>query len=417
MLDRVMVYSYVMSGNIEVIDTGSVTSPKGFLAGATYAGIKTKTKDVLDLAILYSEATCSAAAVFTTNKIQAAPVIIDRKKISETGQARGIIVNSGCANACTGEQGMQDVETTAKLAAQNLGVSAAEMLVASTGVIGVPLPMDKIKSGLSRIVLTGNDGHNFTRAIMTTDTRPKEIAVKVKSEPADFIIGGTAKGAGMIHPNMATMLGFITTDAAVDREFLQSCLQETVDASFNLVTVDGDTSTNDTVILLANGLARNGLINSNSSQAADFKKALEQVCVYLAKSIAHDGEGATRLIEVIVNGAHTLSDARIAARTIASSPLVKTAVHGCDPNWGRIIAAAGRSGARLNQDRADVYIGDMCLLKAGRPLTFDKKAATNILNCQEVSLRVDFNLGDFCATAWGCDLSEEYVVINSEYTT
>jgi glutamate N-acetyltransferase / amino-acid N-acetyltransferase len=406
-----------MSAKIEVIDSGSITSPQGFLAGATYAGIKKKSRDVLDLAILYSEVSCSAAGVFTTNKIQAAPVILDRRKLNETGQARVVVVNSGCANACTGKQGMKDAEVTANVVAKTLKLKSEEVLVASTGVIGVPLPMDKIKDGISQIVLKRDDGHNFTRAIMTTDTRPKEIALKVKSGQAEFIIGATAKGAGMIHPNMATMLGFITTDAAVDSEFLRLSLQQAVDVSFNMCTVDGDTSTNDTVLLFANGLAGNKLINKDSRMGADFQKALEQACIYLAKSIAHDGEGATRLIEVVINGAKSLSDARIAARTIASSPLVKTAVHGCDPNWGRIIAAAGRSGAELVPDKADVYIGDICLLKAGMPLPFDKKTAADILNCEEVTLRTELNLGNFSAVAWGCDLSEEYVVINSEYTT
>jgi glutamate N-acetyltransferase / amino-acid N-acetyltransferase len=406
-----------MSAEIEIIDSGSISSPKGFFAGATFAGIKKKSKDVLDLAILYSEVSCTAAAVFTTNKIQAAPVILDRRKIQETGQARAVVVNSGCANACTGNQGMEDAEATANMVARSLGLTPEEVLVASTGVIGVQLPMDKIESGISQIVLTKEDGHKFTRAIMTTDTRPKEIALKVKSGKDEFIVGGTAKGAGMIHPNMATMLGFITTDAVIERELLQLSLKRAVDESFNMVTVDGDTSTNDTVLLLANGLAGKDMIKPESPLAGAFQKALKQVCTCLAKSIARDGEGATRLIEVTVNGAKNLLDARIAARTIASSPLVKAAVHGCDPNWGRIIAAAGRSGASMIQEKADVYIGSMCLLKAGMPLPFDKKAAAKIMDCEEVSLSVDFNLGKHNAAAWGCDLSEEYVVINSEYTT
>jgi glutamate N-acetyltransferase/amino-acid N-acetyltransferase len=252
---------------------------------------------------------------------------------------------------------------------------------------------------------------------MTTDTKPKKIAIKVTSGKNQFIIGGTAKGAGMIHPNMATMLGFITTDAAVDSKFLKSALKKAVDDSFNMVSVDGDTSTNDTVFLLANGKAGNPIITGNNGLAKAFQEALHRVCLYLAKCIAKDGEGATRLIEVIVNGAKSRQDARLAARTIACSPLVKTAVHGCDPNWGRIIAAAGRSGAELIPEKSDVYIGDFCLLKAGMPLPFDKKAVAALLNNDEVKLRVELNLDSASAVAWGCDLSEEYVVINAEYTT
>lgn len=406
-----------MSTKIEVILEGGVTSPLGFCAGATYAGIKKKSKDTLDLSLLYSENSCSAAAVFTTNKIKAAPVILDDQKLKQSGKARAVLINSGCANACTGEQGMAAAANSAELVAKFLGIGAEEVLVASTGVIGVQLPMDKIQDGIGHIALSREGGRDLARAIMTTDTRPKEFAVRVKSESSDFIIGGVCKGAGMIHPNMATMLCFLTTDASVESNFLKKCLKEAVDDSFHMISVDGDTSTNDTVLLLANGLARNETINRASPLAGDFQNALKQVCLYLAKCIVRDGEGATRLIEAIVNGAKNIADARTAARTIVGSALVKTAVHGCDPNWGRIIAAAGRSGAEVVSEKSDVYIGDICLLKAGKPLPFDKKAAAAILNQPEVLLRVDLNLGRASGTAWGCDLSEEYVVINSEYTT
>jgi glutamate N-acetyltransferase / amino-acid N-acetyltransferase len=406
-----------MSAKIEVIPDGNVTSSCGFYAGAAYAGIKKKFKDTLDVGILYSEVACTAAAVFTTNKIQAAPVIIDRNKLKKTGKARAVFINAGCANACTGEAGFEDANYTAELVGKSLGISSDEVMVASTGVIGVRLPIDKIKEGITRIALSQEGGHDLTRAIMTTDTRPKKIAVKVKSESVEFTIGGTAKGAGMIHPDMATMLCFLTTDAAIDLKFLTSALKKSVEASFNMVSVDGDTSTNDTVLIMANGLARNPIMTKDSSTAKPFQQALDEVCLFLAKSIAQDGEGATRLIEVVVMGAKNKKDARLAARTIASSPLVKTAVHGCDPNWGRIIAAAGRSGAAVVQECSDVFIGDMCLLKSGIPQPFDKKAASAILNREEVMLTVDLNLGKARATAWGCDLSEEYVVINSEYTT
>jgi glutamate N-acetyltransferase/amino-acid N-acetyltransferase len=406
-----------MNTKIEIVTNGNVTSAKGFSAGATYAGIKHKSKGALDLSILYSEVICQAAATFTTNKIQAAPVILDRQKIEKYGQARAIIINSGCANACTGEEGMANAKTTADLVAKQLKIKSEEVLVASTGVIGVQLPMDKIKNGIPQIKLSIAGGLDLTHAIMTTDTQPKQIALKVTCGETQFIVGGAAKGAGMIHPDMATMLCFITTDAAVSAPFLKACLKKAIMASFNMISVDGDTSTNDTAIVMASGLAGNKTITSSSQLAVVFQEALLKVCVHLAKCIARDGEGATRMIEIQVNGAKTLKDARMAARTISSSPLVKTAVHGCDPNWGRIIAAAGRSGAALIPEKSDVYIGETCLLKAGMPLPFDKKAISALLNQPEVYLRVDLNLGDGQATAWGCDLSEEYVVVNAEYTT
>ncbi len=411
------IFNVKMSASLEIINSGGITSPRGFCAGATYTGLKKKSKDALDLAVLYSEKSSTAAAVFTTNRIKAAPVILDERKIQQTGRARAVVINSGCANACTGIQGMTDAEATAAMVAQSLGIPDDEVMVASTGVIGVLLPMDKIKDGISRIVLSQEGGHDLTRAIMTTDTQPKEIAVKVNIGNSSFTIGGTAKGAGMIHPNLATMLCFLTTDAAVDAELLKTSLQKAVSDSFNMVTVDGDTSTNDTVMILANGLAENQRIASESDAAGVFQQALNQVCVHLAKCIARDGEGATRLIEVSVNGAVNLSDARAAARTIAGSSLVKSAVHGCDPNWGRIAAAAGRSGIEMLEEKTDIFIGDICLLKSGKPVPFEKKSAASILQCEEVPIRVELNLGNGSAVAWGCDLSEEYVVINSEYTT
>lgn len=406
-----------MSIKFETISDGGVTSPLGFSAGATYAGIKKKSKDVLDLSLLYSEIPCITSAVFTNNKIKAAPVLLDRQKLDKQGKAQAIVINSGCANACTGEQGMSAAKATADFASRTLGISSDLIMVASTGVIGVQLPVDKIQAGLAKIVLSVEGGNDLTHAIMTTDTRPKKIAIKVESSGVKFTIGGTCKGAGMIHPDMATMLCFLTTDAAVDSSFLKVALKDAVDTSFNMISVDGDTSTNDTVLLMASGLAGNNTIISSSDLADVFQQALNQVCLYLAKCIARDGEGATRLIEVVVNGANSLKDARLAVRTITSSPLVKTAVHGCDPNWGRIIAAVGRSGAEVVPEKADVYIGEMCLMKNGLPLAFDKKTASQYLNQEEVLLRVELNIGQASATGWGCDLSQEYVVINSEYTT
>jgi glutamate N-acetyltransferase / amino-acid N-acetyltransferase len=407
----------LMNSKIQVLFDGSVTSPLGFLAGAVYAGIKPKIHEALDLSLLYSEVTCRVAAVFTTNKVKAAPIILDRDKLEKGMGVRAVLINSGCANACTGTEGMQNAVISAELAAEFLGISADEVMVSSTGVIGMQLPVEKISEAIPQIALSRDGGHKLAKAIMTTDTRPKEYAVEVTGEDYCFIIGGAAKGSGMIHPNMATMLAYITTDAAVEGDFLKKALREVADATFNMVIVDGDTSTNDTLMILSSGKAGNRVINAESDLAEDFKSALYQVCLGLAKSIAADGEGATRLIEVVVTGALSESDARKAAITIAGSPLVKTAVHGNDPNWGRIIAAAGRSGIEMDTEKTDVYIGPMCLLKSGQPMPFERTIASSLLDQPEVMLKVDLNMGEGSASAWGCDLSAEYVAINAEYTT
>ena len=397
----------------ELILSGGVSSASGFLAGAVHAGIKST--DELDLAILCSEVLCTAAGVFTTNQIKSAPIILSRRHIAK-GQAQAVVVNSGCANACTGGQGLADALEMANLAAARLGLSPEHILVASTGVIGVPLPMDKIKTGILEIKPTRGGGQDFCRAMMTTDTRPKEIAVQVDAGGAKFTIGGAAKGAGMIHPNMATMLCFITSDAAVSAEFLPVALQKAIDCSFNMISIDGDTSPSDCAFLLANGLAGNEPIGFDNGDA--FQEALNAVCTHLAKSIARDGEGATKLIEITVQGAADQAGARQAARTITSSPLVKAAIHGNDPNWGRIVAALGRSGAAVSEDKLDVYLNDVCIMKQGRPTSFSKQEMISALsNSDDVLIRLCLNLGDGQATAWGCDLSEEYVRINSEYMT
>ncbi|MFO7996595.1 MAG: bifunctional glutamate N-acetyltransferase/amino-acid acetyltransferase ArgJ [Dehalococcoidia bacterium] len=396
-----------------LIPSGSVSSASGFLAGAVRAGIKAEGE--LDLAILCSEVPCTAAGVFTTNRIKSAPVILSRRHIAAR-RAQAVVVNSGCANACVGGQGLADALEMANLAAAKLGLSPEHVLVASTGVIGVPLPMDKIRAGIPVIKPTREGGHDFCRAIMTTDTRPKEIAVRVDSRGTGFTIGGVAKGAGMIHPNLATMLCFIASDASVSADFLQAALQEAVDCSFNMVSIDGDTSPSDCAFLLANASTGNEPIGFTNGEA--FQEALNAVCTHLAKSIARDGEGATKLIEVTVEGAEDQIWARRAARTIAGSPLVKAAVHGSDPNWGRIVAALGRSGAEVNEDRLDVYLNDVCVMKQGCPNSFSKQEMISALsNSDDVPIKVCLNLGDGRATAWGCDLSEEYVRINSSYTT
>jgi glutamate N-acetyltransferase/amino-acid N-acetyltransferase len=401
-----------MGAGFKAITSGTVTSPQGFLAGAVEASIKSP--DKLDLAILCSEKPCVAAGVFTANLVKSAPVMLSKKHLK--GQkAQAIVVNSGCANACTGDSGMTDAVEMAGLAADKLGLSTKDILVASTGVIGVPLPMERIRDGIRRIIPTKDGGHKLARAMMTTDTFPKEIAVAVESEMGRFTIGGVAKGAGMIHPNMATLLAFLTTDAAVDAQFLKSALRKAVVDSFNMVTIDGDTSPSDTVVILANGSAGTAMVNQSNGQL--FQDALDEVCNYLAKCIARDGEGATKLIEVAVEGALSEAQARLAARTIASSSLFKAAIYGNDPNWGRIVAALGRSGAKVNEKKLEVYLNGVCVMKQGSPVSFDQQQMRQGLADKEVLVRLCLNLGRGKAVAWGCDLSEEYVTINSAYTS
>ena len=405
---------WIVDTRIKFITSGTVTSPRGFHAGATYAGIKKKADGVLDLAILFSEVPGTAAALFTTNRVKAAFIGLNQQRLKR-GRVSALVVNSGCANAFTGEAGLADAIEMADLTASAIGVPAEDILVASTGVTGQPLPLKLIREGIRQIALSTDGGHDMARAIMTTDTVPKEVAVTAGDN--EFTIGGVAKGSGMIHPDLATLLCFLTTDASVDTDFLKTSLKKAVDASFNMVSIDTDTSPNDTVLIMANGLAGNKPITAGSEQAVVFQQALEQVCIHLAKKIARDGEGATRLIEVTVSGAINLDEARRAARTVVSSPLVKAAVHGNDPNWGRIMAAVGRCGAEVVESSIDLYLGSICLVKGGNPQAFEEATAVEVLKKDEVPISVNLNLGTATATAWGCDLSEEYVTINSEYTT
>ncbi len=403
--------------SIEFIPGGTVTSPKGFSAGATYAGIKKKGKGVLDLGIIYSQEPCTAAGVFTKNRIKSAAVVVNQERLEKKGYVSAVVVNSGCANSSTGKQGLEDAYEVAALAAKALGTEPEEVLVGSTGVIGVRLPMDSIQEGIRNIVLAIDGGHTFERAIMTTDTVPKEVAVRVFTNGGTFTIGGVAKGSGMIHPDLATMLVYITTDAAVSREFMDKALRRAVDVSFNMISVDGDTSPSDTVLVLANGMAGNKPITENSEAAKIFREALTIVCTELAKTIARDGEGATRLIEVTVKGALTVKEARRAARTIVSSNLVKSAVYGRDPNWGRVTAALGRSDVQVEEPKLDVTMAGILVLENGSPVPFERAKAVKALGKKEVPIVVDLHLGKASATAWGCDLTEQYVVINSAYTT
>lgn len=404
-----------MIQSIQTILGGTVTSPQGFLAGATSASIKPGTQR-LDLAILFSTAPCIAAGVFTRNRVAAAPVLLCREHLSE-GKARVVVANSGCANACTGPEGLEDARETAALAAAKLGVPKTQVLVLSTGVIGVPLPMERIREGIKRLSLSPTGGNELAMAIITTDTRTKQIGLNFELGQSRATMGGVAKGSGMIHPDMATMLSIITTDARVDPAYLPQALAQAVSLSFNMISIDGDTSTNDTVLLLANGLAGNSTVEESSAHRQVFQEALNRACLYLAKEVARDGEGANCLIEVCVEGAASAEEARAAARTIVASPLVKSAVHGADPNWGRVLAALGRSGAQVDEGRLEVFVGDICVSTGGRPQPFDQDRARGLLQRPEVLLRVCLGLGDGEARAWGCDLTEEYVKINSAYTT
>ena len=405
-----------MTGEIESVQNGSITSPAGFSAGATYAGLKTYGQDKLDLCLLHSEVPCAAAGVFTRNQIVSPSVVLTRERLADH-QAQAIIVDSGCANACVGPYGMIDAREMTELAAKHLDVPVEDVLVASTGIIGVELPMALVRTAVEKIQVFESGGREFARAIMTTDSHPKETAVSFEIDGRRCTIGGTVKGVGMIHPDMATLLGFLTTDAAVEPGFLRAVLTEVVNLSLNMVTIDGDSSTNDSVIIMANGLAGNAPIQAETPEAELFQQALLEVCVPLTKMVARDGEGATKLIEVAVEGAKTLEDARVAAKTIASSPLVKAAVHGADPNWGRVIVALGRSGAAVEESRLALYMNEICVFDEGAPVAFFKEAAVVSMREPEVRIRVKLGLGEYEATGWGCDLTEEYVRFNSEYTT
>jgi glutamate N-acetyltransferase/amino-acid N-acetyltransferase len=401
-----------MKTESDFIPSGGITSPGGFFAGAVHTGIKYPDTKRLDLGILFSRVPCAAAAVFTNNKVKAAPVLLDIQRLKK-GKISAVVMNSGSANACTGKQGMANAIEMTELAARNAGLKTESVLAASTGVIGVPLPMERIRKAVPKVKLTVEGGHDLARAIMTTDRVPKEAAVRADG----FTIGGMLKGVGMIHPNMATMLCFLTTDAKIEADLLKKMLRKAVDLSFHMLSIDGDGSTNDTVLLLANGTAKSKPITAGSKQAGVFQRALNEICIYLAREAARDGEGATRLIEVKVRGAASLKDARLAARAIISSSLVKTAVHGCDPNWGRIIAAAGRSGADLEEEKTELHIGGTRVVKDGIATAFEKKEVVRHLGGKEVLITLDLHLGKGEATAWGCDLSAEYVRINAEYTT
>lgn len=400
---------------IPIVEGGSATTPAGFVAGAVYAGIKGAGDAKLDLGILASERPAVAAAMFTKNAVKGDAVLVSQEHV-RNGRVRAIIVNAGISNVANGPQGRLDAEEMCALAAAKLGIGAREVLVGSTGVIGRPLPMPRIRDGAAAIRLRADGGHDFARAIMTTDTHPKTMAVRFRAGGRAYAIGAVAKGVGMIHPDMATMFCFLTTDAPVAPSFLRRALRRAVDDSLNMISVDGDTSTSDTTAILANGAAGGSPIEAAHPAAAAFERTLRFVCVEMAKMLARDGEGADKLIEVRIEGAATQREARAAARTVTASPLVKTAVHGNDPNWGRLMMAVGRSGARVNLDRARAWLGATMVFR-GRPLPFDETRASDELRREQVLLRVDLGAGRAGAIAWGCDMTPEYVHINSDYTT
>ena len=395
---------------------GGITAPLGFQAAAVHCGIKAAAS-ALDLALLAADGPASAAALFTTNVAQAAPVLVSRQHIEQTGgRARAVVVNSGCANACTGAQGLADARTMAAEAAATLGCAPEDVLVASTGVIGVGLRMDRVVPGIRRAgaALNRSEGANAARAIMTTDPFPKECAVTVRTDRGSFTVGGMAKGSGMIEPNMATMLGFLTTDAAVPAPLLRRALQLSARDTFNAITVDGECSTNDSLFVLASGAS--GVTIDETTYPA-LVEGLLAVSRELAVGIVRGGEGATKVIAVTVSHARTIDEARQVARTIANSPLVKTAVHGADPNWGRIVAATGRSGVVFDMNRLTVHVGGTLLFENGRP--HDDAAPVAGQHMKGTAVRIDVSLGsgDAASTIWTCDLSAEYVRINGEYRT
>ncbi len=400
---------------------GGVTAAKGYEAASTAAGIKYQGRT--DMALIYSQVPCVSAGTFTTNVVKAAPVKWDRQIVDSGAGVQAVVVNSGIANACTGEEGMGYCKETAEAAAKALNIDAAGVLVGSTGVIGMQLPMQKLVDGIQ--VLAGKkaeglqSGRDAALAIMTTDTVEKEMAVEIEIGGKTVTIGGMSKGSGMIHPNMCTMLAFITTDAAITKEALQKALSEDVEDTYNMISVDGDTSTNDTAILLANGLAGNQEITYASPEYETFKEALHMVNETLAKKMAGDGEGATALFEVKVVGAESIKQAKTLAKSVVCSNLTKAAIAGHDANWGRILCAMGYSGVQFDPEKVDLFFeskaGKLQIIENGVATDYSEEVATKILSEPEITATADIKMGDYSATAWGCDLTHEYININADY--
>lgn len=400
---------------------GGVTAAKGYEAAATAAGIKYK--DRTDMAMVYSQVPCVAAGTFTKNVVKAAPVKWDQQVVKSGAKVQAVIVNSGIANACTGAEGFGYCKDTAAAAAKALDIPAEGVLIGSTGVIGKQIPIDRLAAGIEALAGKKNssleNGTEAARAIMTTDTCEKELAVQIEAGGKTVTVGGMAKGSGMIHPNMCTMLAFLTTDAVISKETLQKALSEDVDDTYNMISVDGDTSTNDTVLLLANGLAENEEILYGSEDYKKFAEALHTINEYLAKKIAGDGEGATALFEVKTIGCESTEQAKILAKSIVCSNLTKTAIAGHDANWGRILCAMGYSGAQFDPEKVDLFFeskaGKIQIIEDGTAVDYSEEEATRILSEAEVTAIADVKMGDCQATAWGCDLTHGYIEINADY--
>ncbi|WP_237389755.1 bifunctional ornithine acetyltransferase/N-acetylglutamate synthase [Bacillus sp. USDA818B3_A] len=403
------------TNKIVVLGNESVTLPKGYKAGGMHCGVKKKR---LDLGYIVSEVPAAVAGVYTTNIFQAAPLIVTQESIAKEKKIQAILVNSGNANACTGEQGLLDAKAMQSNFANELGIETDLVAVTSTGVIGELLPMDCINSGIKQILQQEYEQEaNFKQAILTTDTCIKQIGVQLSIDGKTVSIGGAAKGSGMIHPNMATMLGFVTTDANVAQDDLLSALKGITNTTFNMITVDGDTSTNDMVLVMANGLADNEQLTKEHPEWDIFVEGLGIVCKELAKKIARDGEGATKLVEVQVSGAFNTDAAKTVGKSIISSNLVKTAIYGTDPNWGRIVTAAGYSGVPIVPNLLEVSIGEYKVFEKGLPCPIDEEEVKSYLEQENVVIFVNLNQGDYSATAWGCDLTYDYVKINASYRT
>ena len=400
---------------------GGVTAAKGFEAASAAVGIKYQGRT--DMALVYSQKPCEAAGTFTTNVVKAAPVKWDKKVVESNAKPQVIVINSGIANACTGDAGMECCKEVAKEVAKVLETETESVLIGSTGVIGVQLPVEKMKNGVHLLAKEKAEGLEMgnlaAKAIMTTDTKEKEAAVTIEMDGTIVTIGGMAKGSGMIHPNMCTMLAFITTDAVISKEALQAALSSDVEETYNMISVDGDTSTNDTVLLLANGMAGNKEIQKGTKEFEIFKEALHEVNTALAKKIAGDGEGATALLEVTVQGAETKQQAKTLAKSVICSNLTKTAVAGHDANWGRILCAMGYAGVEFEPEKTDLFIqssaGEMKLVENGMALDYSEEKATEILSQAEVCVVADIKTGTEKATAWGCDLTHGYIDINADY--
>lgn len=397
-------------------DTQGVTFAKGFTAAGVKAGIKKSGN--LDVAVIYTKTKAAVAGTFTQNKVAAAPVYVS-KEVVATGTAHAIVANAGCANACTGQQGLDDAHKMAQIAADELGVNADDVIVGSTGVIGVNLPMDKLEAGIKDAVanLSADGSDNAGRAIITTDTHSKSVTCEFELSGKTVRMGAIAKGSGMIRPNMATMLCYITTDIAIDQALLQKAVSGCVEKSFNMISVDGDMSTNDMVIVLANGEANNAKITEENTDYQIFFDKLMMLCTELAKQIAADGEGASKFLTINVKGAKSFADAKTVGMAIANSPLVKTAFFGEDPNWGRVICAVGYSGADMVSEKTVVKFGGITIFANGTGATYDEKALAHVMKEKDIVIDIELNMGQEDATVWSCDLSYEYVKINGEYHT